>query len=71
MAKDFNYTLIELARTAETRTNKVIDELQQAATDTRLNYDAQQADLNGPIAPLTEQETAGSARGRGPPDTCA
>ena len=49
MAKDFNYTLIELARTAEIRTNKVIDELQQAATDTRLNYDAQQADLNAAV----------------------
>lgn len=63
MSKDFNFVLIEYARSAELRTGSAIDALQKAATNTRLTYNAQQEDLNAAAGPAKEELEALRAQG--------
>lgn len=63
MSKDFNFVLIEYARSAELRTGSAIDALQKAATNTRLTYNAQQEDLNAAVETNKAELKALRARG--------
>lgn len=63
MSKDFNFVLIEYARSAELRTGSAIDALQKAATNTRLTYNAQQEDLNAAAGTAKEELEALRAQG--------
>ena len=63
MSKDFNFVLIEYARSAELRTGSAIDALQKAVTNTRLTYNAQQEDLNAAAGTAKEELEALRAQG--------
>ena len=63
MSKDFNFVLIEYARSAELRTGAAIDALKKAATNTRLTYNAQQEDLNAAAGTAKEELEALRAQG--------